>query len=298
MHDLPFIDAHAHFWDLARLRYGWLTPPFASDGPNGNVAAIARTYLPADYRAELAGWDLVGAVHVDAGAHADEALAETDWLEGLNARDKLPSAIVAFAALDHPDVGTLLAEQAARPHVRGIRHIVNWHANTDRTYTPRDLVGDEAWARGFALLGRHGLSFDFQAYPGQFARAAQLFARYPEVPVILNHAGMGVDGESEWRAAMRTLAALPHVAVKLSGLGFAIRPFDPAAAADRVRATIDLFGTARCMVASDLPTDRLFASAAATLGMLAEATAGYVEAERRALWAGNANRIYRIGLDV
>ena len=48
---LPFIDAHVHLWDLARLRYGWLTPPFGA-GPDGDVSAIARDYSLADYRAE------------------------------------------------------------------------------------------------------------------------------------------------------------------------------------------------------------------------------------------------------
>ena len=41
--DLPFIDAHVHLWDLDRIAYPWLTPPFAVDGPNGSVEPIART---------------------------------------------------------------------------------------------------------------------------------------------------------------------------------------------------------------------------------------------------------------
>ncbi len=45
----PFIDAHVHLWDLKRIRYAWLTPPFSPDGPNGSVEAIAHTYLLDDY---------------------------------------------------------------------------------------------------------------------------------------------------------------------------------------------------------------------------------------------------------
>ncbi|MEA1673199.1 amidohydrolase family protein [Nitrospirillum sp. BR 11163] len=302
MRDLPFIDAHVHLWDLGRLRYPWLTPPFNDGGPNGDVAPIAASYGLTDYRAEAAGWNVIGIVHVDAGAHPADALAETDWLQDLAANEGLPSGIVAFAALDDPEVETLLAAHAARPAVRGIRHIVNWHPDPGRTYTPRDVTRDEAWARGFALLERHGLSFDLQAYPGQFSALAALIARHPGIPVIINHAGMGVDldaaGRAEWRAGMAALAALPNVSVKLSGMGFAFRPWRADAVRGRVRETLDLFGANRALMASDFPTDRLFAGFDATLGALADAVADLTLTERRALFAGNANRVYRLGLDI
>jgi predicted TIM-barrel fold metal-dependent hydrolase len=296
--DLPFVDAHAHLWDLARIRYPWLTPPFSDDGPNGNVAPIARTYLLDDYLAEAANWNIAGLVHVDAGADPTQALDETAWLQGLADERGMPNGIVAFAALDHPDVDRLLAAHAAHGSVRGIRHIVNWHPDPKRTYTPRDVTRDEAWQRGFALLGRHGLSFDLQAYPGQFAGLARLIERHPETPVIVDHAGMGVGGDDDWRTGMERLAALPNVAVKISGLGFVFRPFDPAQVRARVLATIDLFGADRCMFASDFPTDRLFASFDETLSLHAGTVADFGEDERRALFGRNANRIYRLGLDV
>jgi predicted TIM-barrel fold metal-dependent hydrolase len=302
MNALPFVDAHVHFWDLGHLDYAWLTPPFTGSGPNGCVAPIATDFGPADYRAEAANWNVAGVVHVDAGADASQALAETDWLEGLAESDGLPDAIVAFAALDDPDVEPLLAAHAARPHVRGIRQIVNWHADPNRTYTPRDITGDAAWARGFALLAKYGLSFDLQAYPTQFAGLARLIARHPDVPVIINHAGMGVDltpdGTALWRAGMAALAALPHVHVKLSGMGFVYRPWSAEAVRGRILETIDLFGTDRAMVASDFPTDRLFASFDAIVGAQADAIADFSDDEQRALFGGNANRVYRLNLDL
>lgn len=298
MERLPFIDAHVHLWELSRIRYPWLTPPFSEEGPNGSVEAIASPYLLDDYRRESAGWNVVGMVHVDAGADAAQALDETDWLQDMTDREGMPNAIVAFAALDDPGADALLAEHARRPNVRGIRHIVNWHRDARRTYTPRDLTQDEAWQAGFALLGRHGLSFDLQAYPGQFAGLAALIERHPEIPVIVNHAGMGVDGEEEWRSGMKALAALPNVSVKISGMGFVFRPLDAQEVRARALATIDLFGTDRAMFASDFPTDRLFGSFDETLSMLAVAISDFTEAERRSLFARNANRIYRLALDV
>ncbi|WP_294391503.1 amidohydrolase family protein [uncultured Sphingomonas sp.] len=295
---LPFIDAHVHFWDLAHLRYTWLTPPFSDDGPNGNVASIASHYGTDAYRAEAHRWNVVGMVHVEAGAAADQALAETDWLQQLNADAGAPDGIVAFAALDGLHVEASLAAQATRSRVRGIRQIVSWHPDPQHSYTPRDLTGDPAWRRGYAALARHDLSFDLQAYPAQLAALAPLIARHPDIPVFVNHAGMGVDGVGDWLTGLRALAPLPHVAIKISGLGFAVKPWDASAARDRIRAAIDLFGPERVMMASDFPTDRLFATFDETLATLHDAVADMVLGERQAMFAGNANRLYRLGINL
>ncbi len=297
MEKLPFVDAHVHLWDLDRIRYPWLTPPFADDGPNGSVEAIAKTYLPGDYRADAGDWDVRGIVHVDAGAEPGAALDETRWLQAMADYDGLPTAIVAFADLSDPDLDTLLADHAVHPNVRGIRHIVNWHPDSRRTYTPRDMTQDDAWGRGYPRLAEHGLSFDLQAYPGQFPALAQLIERHPETPVMINHMGMCVPGEEgEWREGLAALARLPHVAIKLSGIGFTHRPWTLEQARTLVLTAIDLFGADRSMVASDFPTDKLFGSFAATIGAYAAITADFSDAERRAMFAGNANRLYRLGL--
>jgi len=295
---LPFVDAHVHLWDLAHIRYPWLMPPFAEGGPNGSVEPIAKNYGLDDYLADADSWDVRGIVHIDAGADPADALKETDWLQAMHDARGMPSAIVAFAALDDPKVERLLAAHAERGAVRGIRHIVNWHADPVRTYTPRDVTGDPAWAAGFALLGKYGLSFDLQAYPGQFPGLAPLVERHPEIPVMINHAGMmvGEAGREEWRTGMRALAAIPHVAVKISGIGFAFRPWTIEQMRDYVLETIDLFGTDRAMIASDFPTDKLFGGFDQHLDAYNAIVADFADGERRALFAGNANRLYRLGL--
>jgi predicted TIM-barrel fold metal-dependent hydrolase len=296
----PFVDAHVHLWDLAHIRHPWLMPPFSDDGPNGSVEPIASDYFLDDYLADAKNWDVRGIVHVDAGADPADALKETDWLQAMAEARGMPNAIVAFAALDDPQVETRLAAHAARPNVRGIRHIVNWHSDPRRTYTPRDVTQDDAWAAGFALLGKYGLSFDLQAYPGQFPGLAPLIGRHPEIAVIVNHAGMmvGEDGHDEWRAGMAALARLANVSVKVSGVGFAFRPWGIDQARAYVLETIDLFGTHRVMFASDFPTDKLFGSFDDHLHAYATITADFARSEREAMFAGNANRIYRLGLEI
>ncbi len=288
----PFVDAHLHLWDRDGLRYPWLDEP--------DTAPISTTYTVAHHRTAAAAWNLVGAVHIDAGAHRDDGERETHWLNAVADTHGLPDAIIARVELDDPDVEALLARQAARPRVRGIRHLVNWHPDAVRQAYPRDLTIDPAWRRGFGLLADHGLSYDFHGFPAQLAGLVEIAALHPSVPVIVNHLGLPIpgDGLDQWRAGITALAAMPQVSIKLSGAGFIHAPFDPAAFADIVAEVIELFGTRRVMVATNFPTDRLFATLDDTLGAYEALLADRSDDERADLWGRNANRIYRLDLDL
>ncbi len=62
--------------------------------------------------------------------------------------------------------------------------------------------------------------------------------------------------------------------------------------------TIDLFGLDRSMFASNFPTDKLFGSFDKHFDAYDAITAGFTDGERAALFGGNANRIYRLGLEL
>lgn len=299
--ELATVDAHMHLWDLTRISYPWLTPPLPV-GITGDVSPIARNYLLDDYLEDVAAHDsrlhVTKVVHVEAGANPADSVAETQWLQSIADARGFPHAIVAHAELEKPGVAALLAQHAAHRNVRGIRQILNWHADRAKTYTPRDLLADESWHEGFALLARHGLSFDLQIYPSQMPAAARLAARHPDIPLILNHTGMPLErntaGVAAWRAGMRALAARPNVAVKISGLAMldwhwsrdSLQPF--------VHETLEIFGADRVMIASNFPVDRLFGTLAAFYQAYRALLGGASEDERTRLFAGNAERLYRI----
>lgn len=287
---VPIVDAHVHLWDRAVLRYPWLE--------DAAMASIAGTYGVGEYRAETARWRIRGAVHVDAGAHPDAGREETLWLEQQTAEHGLPDAIVARVALDRPDVDAQLAWQAQRPGVRGIRHLVNWHPDPARQAYPIDLTADPAWRKGYGRLAAYGLSFDFHGLPPQLMNLAETAALHDRVPLVINHLGLPIpaDGLAQWRKGLHALASLPQTAIKLSGAGFIAAPFDPAQFSDIVLEVISVFGPDRVMVASNFPTDRLFASLDATFTAYADILAPFDVPELQAIWGGNANRVYRMGL--
>lgn len=298
----PLVDPHVHLWDLAHIRYPWLTGPFSDDGPNGSVEPIAVDYPLDAYLADAGKWDMRGIVHIDAGADPADALKETQWLQAMADERGMPNGIVAFAALDDPQVEKLLAAHVEHANVRGIRHIINWHPDPACSYSPADVTTTSAWMRGFGLLKKFDLSFDLQAYPGQFAHLAELIAKHPDTQVILDHTGMAIPGDPDgwgvWRRGMAGFAALPNVAVKISGMGFTWRPWDEAQARPYVLETIELFGTERAMFASNFPTDKLFGSFDKHFDAYDAITADFSADERTALFGGNANRIYRLGLEL
>jgi predicted TIM-barrel fold metal-dependent hydrolase len=295
------VDAHMHLWDLDKIPYPWLTPPLPV-GITGDVSSIAKTYLLDDYLRDASEASdkvhVAKLVHVEAGADPAASLAETHWLQSIATTRGFPHAIVAHAELNSPKVEALFEQHAGHANVRGIRQILNWHPDPRKTYTPRDLLVDPAWEKGFVLLRKHDLSFDLQIYPAQMAAAAGLAARHPDIPLIVNHTGMPVDRDTAglqlWRTGMEALAKQPNVAVKISGLGMldwhwtveSLRPF--------VVQTIETFGVDRCMFASNFPVDRLFGSFERQYDAYRALVAGCSASERAKLFATNAERIYRI----
>lgn len=287
-------DPHIHLWDLWTRLYPGLEVP--STGFIGSNAAIARSYLLPEYLAEGgAGIEIAAAVHVE--AFPTDPLAEVAHLQGMAAGAPIPLAIVGNADLTRPDVGALLEAMRAHPALRGIRQVVNLHPEARLSYTNRDILADPGFVSGLRELAARGLSFDLQLYPHQAAQAARVFAQVPEVPVILNHAGMWADrtatGWRQWKAALRDLAALPQVSVKISGLGMFDLGWTAAGVRPLILETLEVFGTERAMFASNFPVDKLFSDFPTLWQAFAGAVADLGEPEQAALFHDNARRIYR-----
>ncbi len=296
---MKIIDAHQHFWNLDQNYLPWLKDEPPVPFRYGDYASLKCNYLPADYRADSGDFEVVGTVFVETEWDPKDPAGEVTWVEKLARSEGLPSVMVAQAWLDRADAETVLALHGESRIVRGIRH-------KPRAVSKPDLVvagapgsmGDPNWRRGYALLAPNGLSFDLQTPWWHLAEARHLADDFGNTQIILNHTGLPADRSKEgldgWRGAMRLLARASNVAVKISGIGQAGKPWSVDANRAIVRDTIEIFGTERCMFASNFPVDSLVASFGTIYSGFAEITSDLSSAERDALFYANAMRIYRI----
>jgi len=287
--DIPIVDPHQHFWDLEHNYYPWLCDRPRIAFRYGDYGRICRTYLPDHYRADSAGHNVVGTVHVEAEWDPRDPVGESRWLRRIRARHGIPGAIVAQAWLDRDDVAEVLAAQAAFPEVRGVRH---------KPAAVAGAMAEPKWRAGFALLARFGLSFDLQTPYPHLPEAAELARAFPATQVIIDHAGLPADrsrgGLAAWRTAMRRAAAAPNIAVKISGLGLPGRRWRVADNRPVVRDTIEAFGIERCMFASNFPVDGLVTDFDTIFRGFQDIVHDLPPTDRRKLFHDNAVRIYRL----
>ncbi len=291
----PIIDAHHHVWDPQAHNYPWLSGTHPVSHRYGDYTPIKRPYLPADYRRDAAGHNVVASVYVEAEWTPDDPLGETRYIHGLARETGCPNAMVAQAWLDRNDVADVLAAQAAAPLVRSIRHKPGGRASP--AGTAPSLMRDDRWRQGYALLAGHGLHFDLQVPWWHLEEAAALAQDFPETLLIVNHAGVPGDREAStlagWRAGIEAVAAQPNTAVKLSGICVPGRAWSASDAAPIVAGTIAAFGPQRVMVGSNFPVDGLLASFDEIFTTFKDLTADLAADAQRAIFHDNAQRIYR-----
>src|SRR5690348_15701218 len=163
---LAICDPHHHLWDHPRHRY-LLDELLADTGSGHHVRSTVFVECLSMYRAD--------------GPLPRRPVGETEFVNGVAAMSasghygttRVAAGIVSFADLTLGEgVGAVLeAHMAASPRFRGIRHAAGWDASeairNSHTNPPKGLLADGRFRRGFAELGRRGLTFDAWCYHPQ-----------------------------------------------------------------------------------------------------------------------------------
>ena len=284
-----FVDAHVHLWDLHN-NGSWYQ--FPVPGPNdfglGLKEPFPDLFTWDDYRASVATVDMVKWVHVTAVSAAKDVEAESAWLRPIAEKAGIPYAIIGCVDLSQSraEIEASLQREMKNPAYRGLRLLGGADYAARHTH---DLLG---------FMARNKLVYDCVANPGGIATAAKGIARHPDLVVVLEHTGwptaLDDDHHKLWASEMAEFAAQPNTICKLSGLGMTVHKNDVAIFRKYFDECIRLWGASRCMFASNFPVDLCYGSGADLFEVFDAIASGYSDAEAADLYAGTAERTYRI----
>ncbi len=281
------IDAHQHFWRYRAEDYPWI-------GHGMDLLACDR--MPGQLHPVLASEGLDGSIAVQARAGREE----TGFLLELARHDRRIAGVVGWEDLSSPHLAANVAHWG-REKLLGFRHQIQDESDVG------SFVEAPAFNAGVAWLQQQGYVYDVLVYARQMAEIQAFCARHDRHWLVLDHLGKPALTEfgrndaalADWKHDLRKLAALPHVACKLSGLvteadwlrGLRQKDFDHLLICLDV--ALEAFGPQRLMFGSDWPVCLLAASYAKVAGVVREWGATRLSATEQAqLWGGTAARCY------
>ena len=272
------IDAHQHFWVLARGDYSWLTP---------ELTAIYRDFTPDDLGPMLEAGGIDGTVLVQAAP----TLAETEFMLSLADQTPFIKGVVGWVDFEDPDAPAQIAALASRPVLVGLRPMIQDIAD------PQWMLGD-ALAPAFFELQKHDLTLDALTLPQHLGPLRELLSRHPDMQVVIDHGSKPLIRDAViggWADDMAALAKETEVWCKLSGLVTEaalnwtvddLRPY--------VDHLLNTFGPSRLIWGSDWPVCTLASSYERWLETTDNLLREISCAEREAILGGNAARAYNL----
>lgn len=254
------------------------------------VPTIWDRHGPETLRAE-AGEDMPEKiVFVECGAPWRK---EVQWVEELAAAEPRIAAIVAHLEVNAGEQTTAgIAELKKHSLVRSVRQNFEHERDSNYCTTPGFLAGVKA-------LGAAGLSFDICCKPRHLPAVIEMVKRCPGTSFILDHAAkpeIRAGILDPWRADISTLAQLPNIVCKFSGLVTEadhhawtvahLRPY--------ITHLLETFGPRRLLFGGDWPVARLATEYPRWLEVARTVTSRLFPADQVAIFHDNAARVYRI----
>lgn len=275
------IDAHHHFWRLARGDYRWLTPTPA-------LAPIHRDFEPADLRPILARHGIARTVLVQAADSVDET---RHMLTQKAEHPDMIAGVVGWVDMAAKDAPETIAALKAIGGLVGIRPMIQDIAEVEWMLRPE-------LTPAFQALVNLDLAFDALVKPPHLKALRHLLDRHPTLRVVVDHGAkpaIAVDGYAGWSDDMAAIAADGRTYCKLSGLVTEARPdWTVDQLRPYVERLIALFGADRLMWGSDWPVVDLARGYDAWVAATDTLLAGVEASARAAILGGTARRFYHL----
>jgi len=281
------IDAHQHFWNLDKVAYPWLGP---------EVGVLYRTFEAPELEPQLQAAGVDKTVIVQ----AMDSYADTQYMLDTGAAWSWVAGVVGWVPLLDPDetARALAGHKQHTPLFKGMRHAIHGETNPDWVVQP-------AVIESLTILAAMGYTFDVVAvFPQHLKHIPTLSERIPTLKMMIDHLAkppyLSHDARAmaTWRDHLAAAAQNPNVYAKISGLNTAVGKADWSAA--DLQPAIDFaltqFGAHRLVFGSDWPVALLAGDYARVVAQTRLCLAALPLADQAAIWGGNANRFYALGL--
>lgn len=244
MSPLKIIDSHFHVWDLQQQTLDWLN---ASD----DVATLRRSFsieeLVDEYR-KVPDVALEGLIHVE----ADTTDSSVEDHKILTLMEQVPALI---GAVTHKRLTETISVASDFVGVREVLH------NSD---IPRGRCLQDSFLQGLEALASQNTVFEAVIREEELSDLYQACAAVPKAVVALNHCGNVSRLDHQYIQAIESLAALPNVYCKISGL-----PADQPQFSQKVLGLLEsTFSRERLLYASNWPVVKLNSSVQENLELL------------------------------
>jgi L-fuconolactonase len=277
------IDAHQHFWHLARGDYGWLTPA---------AGVLYRNYLPEDLASTLRANEVSATVLVQAAPSE----AETLYLLELARIHPFIAGVVGWVDFDAPDAARRIAALAAagKEKLKGLRPMI-------QDITDPEWIAKRSLDSAFEALIAHDLAFEALVRPIHLNALQTRLLRHPKLRAVLDHAGKPdiARGELEaWAGELERLARETRIYCKLSGLLTEAGERNSLGdLAPYVANVFTSFGPERVLWGSDWPVLNSVSTYARWLELSRELIGRFARGHADDVLANNARRFYRLALN-
>ncbi|GIO11877.1 amidohydrolase [Cohnella xylanilytica] len=274
------IDAHQHYWKIARGDYGWIGP---------ELPILYRDYGPADLKPHLDRHRLDGTIVVQAAP----TLEETEYLLELAEKDETILGVVGWLDPNDPNHLEHYERFAGYPKFVGFRVMIQEMPDANAVLEP-------GFVEALRIYADMGVPVDLLVKSHQLDPLVRLIDLVPDLRGVIDHLAKPriAAGELEpWRSRMSELAANPNLYCKISGLAteadhsrWKTEDFRP-----YIRHALEAFGPKRVLFGSDWPVCRLAAEYDQVVDIVEKALPdGWGEEERARLYGLNAKEFYRI----
>ena len=271
------IDAHQHFWSLARGDYGWLT--------DEAHPRIYRDFGPPDLEILLRENAIQRTILVQAAPTA----AETDFLIGLARKTHFVAGVVGWVDLEARAAPAVIERLAVEELVLGIRPMIQDIADDNWMLSP---VLEPA----LRCACEARLRFDALVKPRHLPVLLTFLQRNPDLAVVVDHGAkpeIRTGQMAQWVRDIRALARETPAFCKLSGLASEagedwtveqLKPF--------VDVLLEAFGPDRLMWGSDWPVLNEVGSYTVWCRAVEKLLQSLSEAERQKVFGDTAAQFY------